>query len=59
MVPPLARRPVAGESAATALEHARRLDDDGVGTILNLLGEHYHERPPMPTPRRTVACSMT
>ena len=44
MVPPLARRFVAGESAATALDHARRLDGDGVGTILNLLGEHYRER---------------
>jgi proline dehydrogenase len=46
MLPPLARRFVAGESAATALEHARQLDDDGVGTMLNLLGEHYHERAP-------------
>jgi len=46
MLPPLARRFVAGESAATALERARRLDEDGVGTILNLLGEHYHERGP-------------
>jgi len=46
MLPPLARRFVAGESAATALERARRLDDDGLGTILNLLGEHYHERAP-------------
>ena len=46
MLPPLARRFVAGESAATALEHARRLDEDDIGTILNLLGEHYHERAP-------------
>ena len=46
MLPPLARRFVAGESAATALEHARQLDEDGVGTMLNLLGEHYHERAP-------------
>jgi proline dehydrogenase len=46
MLPPLARRFVAGESAATALERARQLDEDGVGTILNLLGEHYHERAP-------------
>jgi len=44
MIPPLARRFVAGESAATALEHARGLNDDGVGAILNLLGEHY-DRP--------------
>jgi proline dehydrogenase len=46
MLPPLARRFVAGESAAAGLERARRLDADGVGTILNLLGEHYHERAP-------------
>ena len=46
MLPPLARRFVAGESAAVALEHARRLDEDGIGTILNLLGEHYDERGP-------------
>jgi proline dehydrogenase len=46
MLPPLASRFVAGESAAVALEHARQLDEDGVGTILNLLGEHYDERAP-------------
>jgi proline dehydrogenase len=46
MLPPLASRFVAGESAAAALERARRLDEDGVGTILNLLGEHYDERGP-------------
>jgi len=46
MIPPIARRFVAGEHEATALEHARRLDERSVGTILNLLGEHYDERPP-------------
>jgi proline dehydrogenase len=46
MIPPLARQFVAGESAATALEHARRLNEDGVGAILNLLGEHYETRDP-------------
>ena len=46
MIPPIARRFVAGESAASALEHTRRLNDDGVGVILNLLGEHYEERGP-------------
>ncbi len=46
MLPPLARRFVAGESAASALEHTRRLNDDDIGVILNLLGEHYHERAP-------------
>ena len=44
MIPPLARRFVAGESEATALEHARQLNGDGVGAILNLLGEHYDSR---------------
>lgn len=46
MLPPVARRFVAGESAATVLEHARRMNDDGVGVICNHLGEHYHERAP-------------
>jgi proline dehydrogenase len=46
MLPPLASRFVAGESAAVALEHARQLDEDGIGTILNLLGEHYDARAP-------------
>ena len=44
MLPPVARQFVAGESAATALEHTRRLNADGVNVILNLLGEHYHDR---------------
>ncbi|MFB6096102.1 MAG: proline dehydrogenase family protein [Haloferacaceae archaeon] len=44
MLPPVASRFVAGESAAVALDHARRVNDDGVGVILNLLGEHYHDR---------------
>jgi len=46
MIPPLARRFVAGETEATALEHARQLNQRDVGAILNLLGEHYHSRPP-------------
>jgi proline dehydrogenase len=46
MLPPIARRFVAGESPATAMDHARRLNDDGIGAILNLLGEHYDTRPP-------------
>jgi proline dehydrogenase len=44
MLPPVARRFVAGESTAVALEHARRVNGDGVGVILNRLGEHYHDR---------------
>ncbi|RDZ43012.1 proline dehydrogenase [Haloferax sp. Atlit-19N] len=46
MIPPIASRFVAGESAAGALDHARRMNDDGVAVILNLLGEHYAERGP-------------
>ena len=46
MLPPVANRFVAGESAATVLEHARRMNDDGVGVICNHLGEHYHDRAP-------------
>ena len=46
MIPPLARRFVAGESPATAIDHAADLNDRGVGAILNLLGEHYEERGP-------------
>jgi proline dehydrogenase len=46
MIPPVARRFVAGETPAEALEHARRTNEDGVKVILNLLGEHYRDRPP-------------
>jgi proline dehydrogenase len=46
VIPPVAGRFIAGESAASALEHARRTNADGVGVILNLLGEHYDERAP-------------
>ena len=46
MIPPIASRFVAGETPAEAIEHADALNDRGVKAILNLLGEHYHERPP-------------
>jgi len=46
MIPPIANRFVAGETPADALSHTRDLNDGGVKAILNLLGEHYHERPP-------------
>lgn len=46
MIPPIARRFVAGETVASAMDHARQLDADGIGTILNLLGEHYDDRGP-------------
>ncbi|MFB6154839.1 MAG: proline dehydrogenase family protein [Haloferacaceae archaeon] len=46
MIPPIANRFVAGESPAEALDHARQANRDGLKVILNLLGEHYHERGP-------------
>jgi proline dehydrogenase len=44
MIPPLAQRFLAGETPAEAVAHASRLNGDGVGAILNLLGEHYDDR---------------
>jgi proline dehydrogenase len=44
MLPPLVGRFLAGETAAEAIDHASDLDERGVGTILNLLGEHYTDR---------------
>jgi proline dehydrogenase len=46
MIPPVASRFVAGKTEALVLEHARQLDERDVGTIVNLLGEHYQERRP-------------
>ncbi|NHN60877.1 MULTISPECIES: proline dehydrogenase family protein [Halorussus] len=46
MIPPVASRFVAGETPATALDHARELNDRNVRAILNLLGEHYDDRGP-------------
>lgn len=47
MLPPIAGRFVAGETAAEAIEHALGLNDQGLGAILNLLGEHYTDRTPV------------
>lgn len=44
MIPPIARRFVAGETPGTALEHVQTLNGDDIGAILNLLGEHYEAR---------------
>lgn len=41
MIPPIARRFVAGESTPEALEYARRCNEDDISAILNLLGEHH------------------
>ena len=46
MIPPIANNFVAGEGPATAIEHVQACNRDGVDGILNLLGEHYDERPP-------------
>ena len=46
MIPPIASRFVAGETPATAFDHVRRANEDDIKVILNLLGEHYHERAP-------------
>ncbi|WP_439026431.1 proline dehydrogenase family protein [Haloarchaeobius sp. DT45] len=46
MIPPIASNFVAGESPAAAIERAEQTSTRGVGSILNLLGEHYEERPP-------------
>jgi proline dehydrogenase len=43
MLPPIADRFVAGESADGAVSHARSLDDAGIGAIVNHLGEHYDD----------------
>ena len=44
VIPPIATRFVAGETVPEALEHVREKNDEGVGVILNLLGEHYADR---------------
>ena len=44
MLPPLARRFLAGETPAEAVAHATQLNDDDIGAVLNLLGEHYRDR---------------
>jgi proline dehydrogenase len=44
MIPPIANKFVVGEQPIEAINHAHTLNARGVGTILNLLGEHYAER---------------
>ena len=43
-VPPVARRFVAGETPATALEHVRALNERDIEALVNLLGSHNAER---------------
>jgi proline dehydrogenase len=46
VIPPIANNFVAAESTEGALEYAAELNNQDVSAILNLLGEHYHERTP-------------
>lgn len=47
MIPPIARRFVAGQSIEDALDRAAELNDRDVGAVCNLLGEHYDELGPV------------
>lgn len=47
MLPPIADRFVAGETDAEAIETAIQVNQDGIGAILNLLGEHYTDLEPV------------
>ncbi|KAB1196582.1 MULTISPECIES: proline dehydrogenase family protein [Haloferax] len=44
MIPPIANKFVAGETADGAVSYAESLNRDGISGILNLLGEHYSDR---------------
>ncbi|SEP27811.1 L-proline dehydrogenase [Halogranum amylolyticum] len=44
MIPPIASRFVAAETATESLDYVAELNRDGIGGILNLLGEHYQTR---------------
>ncbi|MFC3959152.1 proline dehydrogenase family protein [Halovivax cerinus] len=46
MIPPLANNFVAGEELDEALSHATEQHRHGLGTIINLLGEHYTDPGP-------------
>ncbi|MFB6134733.1 MAG: proline dehydrogenase family protein [Halanaeroarchaeum sp.] len=46
MIPPIANRFVAGETADEAIEYATELNRKDIKAIINLLGEHYHEPGP-------------
>lgn len=57
MIPPVANRFVAGETAGEALDHARALNSRGVGAILNRVGEHY-DRPDPATADTRAYCQL-
>lgn len=43
MIPPIASNFIAGETEDAALKYVDQLNEQGVGGILNLLGEHYDD----------------
>ncbi len=43
MIPPIARRFVAGESTDTAIDRGLSRNEEGLSVILNQLGEHYDD----------------
>jgi len=57
MIPPIASQFVAGETPAELLEHVRELEDRGVRTICNRLGEHY-EQPGPASEDRDAYCDL-
>ncbi|WP_408959760.1 proline dehydrogenase family protein [Natrinema sp. 74] len=46
MIPPIASRFVADTTVSGTLDHVSDCNDEDLGAIVNLLGEHYHERSP-------------
>ncbi|WP_137291337.1 proline dehydrogenase family protein [Natronorubrum halophilum] len=46
MIPPIASRFVADTTVPGTLDYVSDCNDEGLGVIVNLLGEHYHERGP-------------
>lgn len=44
MIPPIANRFVAGMTSSVALDYVSTLNTQDIGGIVNLLGEHYHDR---------------
>lgn len=43
MIPPIVDRFVAGETEAGAIDRSRQLNENGIHSIINLLGEHYED----------------
>lgn len=43
MIPPIADRFIAGESIDEAIDYTQSQNEDGIGIILNFLGEHHSD----------------